>query len=298
MEVFFKMAKITTKLPNPDGVSAGGTGTFRIPVGRRIHVLYMTYKYNESTQNPSHFTEIRIYINGQVFQRFKGIEKQTLNKFDGLSSGNGILEISFDRRKLKLSGGEEETSLNTAVKNESGQIINSMYMEVDIDKDATITPTDLSLYAKESDSIMYNLDGTKAGPGIIPFIYKEQRTAADITQAFQISDLINPGTNAPDKAALSRVTFIPSTGSINYLSIKKNNYITFERTDALNRDIQKSGVRIPQNGYFSIDTTEDGRGGDVIDLQNITDFRYLLEVSAPMTITILSEYMGVLAVTN
>ena len=67
--------KITIKLPNPEGVAAGGTATFRIPVGRRIHALLLKYAYNATTQNVADFTEIRLYINGQVFQRFTGTER-------------------------------------------------------------------------------------------------------------------------------------------------------------------------------------------------------------------------------
>ena len=288
------MPKITTKLPNPEGVVAGGTATFRIPVGRRIHSLYLDYAYDATTQNVADFSEIRIFCNGQVIQRFTGTQRDTLNQFDGLQASTGILEIPFDRKGLKTMAGQEETALNTGVADAQGRKISTMYMEIDLDSGMTIAASDLALYAVQSDAIQTNADGSPAGPGVIPFIRTEQRNAAGADTDFQISDLVNPGVNAPDKAALNRVTFIPSTGALNNLKIDRNTYNIFDRTDELNRSIQTNGVRTPQSGYYTIDTTENGYGGQPIDLYGMTDFRYRLNVSAAMTITALSEYMGVL----
>jgi hypothetical protein len=282
------MSKITTKLPNPEGVVSGGTATFRIPVGRRIHALYLAYAYNAVSQNVADFTEIRIYANGNVIQRFTGNERDTLNQFDGKEASTGVLEIPFDRAGLKTVAGQEETALNTGVADSQGRKINAMYMEIDLDGGMTITASDLSLYAKQSDAVA-------GGPGTIPFIRREQRTAAGADTDFQISDLVNPGVNAPDKVALNRVTFIPSTGSIANMKIDRNTYNIFDRTNALNESIQKNGVRTPQAGYDVIDTTENGHGGEPIDLYGMTDYRYRLEVSSGMTLTCISEYLGVLS---
>ena len=281
------MPKITTKLPNPEGVVAGGTATFRIPVGRRIHALYLDYAYNASTQNVADFEEIRIFANGQVIQRFTGTERDELNQFDGKEASTGILEIPFDRAGLKTKAGEEETAINTGVADEQGRKITSMYMEIDLNSGMTITPSDLSLYALQSDAI-------PGGPGTIPYIRREQRNPAGADTDFQISDLVNPGVNAPDKVALSRVTFVPSTGSISNLKIDRNTYNIFDRTDELNRSAQTNGVRTPQSGYYTIDTGEKGYGGEPIELFGMTDYRYRLNVSAAMTLTCLSEYLGVL----
>lgn len=280
--------KITTKLPNPEGVVAGGTATFRIPVGRRIHSLFLDYAYNASTQNVADFTEIRIFANGQVIQRFTGTERDILNQFDGKEASTGILELPFDRSKLITKAGREETAINTAVADESGRKISSMYMEIDLDSGMTITASDLKLYAKQSDAI-------PGGPGTIPFIRREQRTSAGADTDFQIADLVNPGVNAPDKVALSRVTFVPSTGTISNLKIDRNTYEIFDRSDELNRSMQTNGIRKPQSGYYSIDSAENGQGGEPIELFGMTDYRYRLNISAAMTLTCLSEYLGVLS---
>lgn len=282
------MPKITTKLPNPEGVVAGGTATFRIPVGRRIHSLYLDYAYNVTTQNVADFEEIRIYVNGQVIQRFNGTERDVLNQYDGLEASTGILEIPFDRKGLKTAAGQEETAINTGVSDEQGRVISSMYLEIDLNSGMTISASDLSLYAKQSDSLA-------GGPGTIPYIRREQRNPAGADTDFQISDLVNPGVNAPDKVALNRVTFVPSTGTLGNLKIDRNTYNIFDRTDELNRSIQTNGVRTPQSGYYMVDSTENGYGGEPIDLYGMTDYRYRLDVSAAMTLTCLSEYLGVLS---
>lgn len=281
------MSKITVKLPNPEGVAAGGIATFRIPVGRRIHGLLLKYAYNATTQNVADFSEIRVYLNGAVVQRFTGTERDKMNQFDGLPASVGVLQIPFDRVNLKTVAGEENTALNTGVTDDKGRIINSMYMEIDLDSGMTIGSTDLELYAIESDAL-------PGGPGTIPYIRREQRNPAGADSDFQISDLVNPGVNAPDKIALNRVTFIPSTGSIANMRIDRNNYAIFDRPDAINRAVQDGGEKVPVSGYYTIDTTEKGHGGEVIDLYGMTDFRYRLDVSAAMTLTCLSEYVGVL----
>lgn len=288
--------KSTLVLPRPEGVSAGGTATFRIPVGRRIHELYLAFAYDVATQNLSHFTEIRLYMNSNIFQRYTATQRNTLNLFDGDTVVNGILKIPFDRKGLKSVAAQEETALNTNVPDKNGRKIDSLYMEVDIAAGATISPADLVLSAKVSDAITMvpNAAGVMvpAGPGTIPYLRNEQRTISGADSDFQISDLVNPGVNAFDKIALSRVTFVPSTGNLTNLRIDQNNYELVNRTVSLNQAMQQAGVRSPQSGYYTIDTGENGHGGDLIDLLGMTDYRYRLAADAAMTVTVLSEYFG------
>lgn len=281
--------KISTKLPNPQGVADGGTATFRIPVGKRIHELELVFNYNATTQNVSHFEEIRIFANGQVIQRFSGTERDFLNRFEGrkAASNKGILKLPFDRKGMITLPGRETTAINTGVADDNGIKIASMYMEIDIASGATIAESDLQLYALQSDAVA-------GGPGTIPFIRREQRNPAGADSDFQIADLINPGVNAPDKVALNRITFVPSAGTISNLKIDRNQYNIFDRTDGLNRSMQEDGIRVPQAGYYMIDPTERGISGEVINLMGTTDFRYRLNVSQAMTLTCLSEYLGVL----
>jgi hypothetical protein len=210
-----------------------------------------------------------------------------LNQFEGRAASVGVLELPFDRKDMLTLAGRENTAINTGVADQNGIKISSMYMEIDLSSGMTITADDLTLSALQSDAIA-------GGAGTIPFIRREQRNPAGADSDFQIGDLVNAGVNAPDKIALSRITFIPSTGSISRLKIERNQYNIFDRTDALNRAMQGYGKRTPQAGYYMIDPTERGVFGEVINLMGTTDYRYRLGVSAAMTLTCLSEYLGVL----
>lgn len=280
--------KITQRMPQGEGIAAGATATFRLPTGQRYHALYLEFPQS-SNLNVGKFNEIRLFINGQVFQKFSGTERNTLNMYDLLpnASALGVLVIPFDRIGLLLNEQQELTALNTGVPDDKGRLINNFYMEIDIDATATITPSNLVLSAKLSDAVV-------GGAGVIPYLRKEPRVIAGASADFQISDLVNPAVNSPDKMALSRVTFIPSANNIDHLQIDRNQYIVFDRSDTLNRMIQDSGIRAPQSNYYTIDTGENGIGGDVIQLLGMTDFRYRLNADGAMTVTILSEYFGVL----
>lgn len=283
--------KITQKMPSGEGIAAGQTATFRLPVGQRYHALYLQFAYNAGTQNLSHFTEIRLFVNGQVFQKFTATERDALNRFDlmpAATANGGVLIIPFDRTGLLEDLQAEITAINTGVADDKGRLINNFYMEVDLAAGVTITPANLTLWAKLSDSVA-------GGAGLIPYIRREPRVVAGADEDFQLSDLVNPGVNSPDKVALSRVTFVPSAGTLSRLRIDRNQYIIFDRTDSINRQIQDAGVRAPIAGYYSIDTSENGIGSDVIQLLNMTDYRYRLGCSGAMTINVLSEYFGVLS---
>lgn len=280
--------KLTQKLPNPDAVAAGNTATLRVPVGRRVHQIMLTYPYSANL-NATKFDEIRVFVNGNVIQRFSGTQRDKLNQFDGMGSDvTGVLVIPFERTGAWTVGEREMTALNTGSANEAGLMINSLYIEIDINATATIFPSQLRAYSIESDQIA-------GGAGLIPYIRTELRSVTGADTDFQISDLVNPGVNAPDKIALLRATFVPkNAATINNLRIDRNAYNLFDRTDTLNRIVQTNGIRLPQVGYYSIDTCESGVAADVIQLVNMTDFRYRLDVSGASDINVISEYYGVL----
>jgi len=286
--------KITVRLPSPEGVAEGSTATFRIPTGRRIHELFLQYK--KADQDISDFLEFRLYINSQLFQRFSGVERDNLNVFDKSPSAqdDGVLGIPFDRKKLLTVAGREMTALNTGVADANGVSIKSMYMEVDIKAGATIVAADLILSSLESDPIYVDDKGAAYGAGIIPFIRREVRNAAGADSDFQISDLVNPGVNSPDKISLNRITFKLSAGVVSNLKVDRNQYTIFDRSARLNNHVLSSGVRSPVLGFYTLDTTETGQGGELIQLFGMTDFRYRLQIDQKCSITCISEYFGAL----
>lgn len=269
------MARIEVRMPAGEGIAAGQTATFKLPIGRRFHELQLAY----SGVTLAQLTEMRLFANGKVIHRYSATDRDNLNQFDGRAAAAGILAIPFDRYKLKTLAGEEETALNTGSADANGVAITSLYLEIDIDA-AAVAPV-LSLTATQSDAL-------PGGPGTVLHIQRHTRDAAGAGE-FDISDLPR---GTATSIALNRVIFKPSANDISKVQIDRNQYVIFERSKALNEKVQTDGVRVPQAGYIVVDKTERGYGGDPIDLVGVSDFRYKLTMTGAATLTILSEYLG------
>ena len=269
--------RIEQKMPPFEGVSAGNTALIKLPIGRRFHSLFLTYAGVTLAQ----MTEIRIMANGKVFQRFTATERDSMNKFIGMAAAGGILEIPFDRKGLKNRDQEELTAVNTNVPDANGFAIRSFTVEIDIA--GTATAPALSVHATQSEAVV-------GGPGLMLNIRKDSRNPAGAGE-FEIADFLY---NTPVSQALNRVFFKPSAGTISDIKIERDLYLIWQRTKALNEKVQTDGERVPQAGYVVIDTTELGYGGNNIGLGGVQDFRYRLDVDQAMSITAISEYIGVL----
>ncbi|WP_299592713.1 major capsid protein P2 [uncultured Microbulbifer sp.] len=273
-------------MPGNEGGSPGTTALWKLPVGNRFHSLSLAY----TGVTLAEMTEIRIKLNGLVIQRFSGTERDLLNQFLGLKAAGGILRIPFDRIGLKNRDQEELTAINTNVADAQGNKISAFTVEVDVDAGATAPAFELD--AEQSDSIELNLDGSKAGPGLIPYLIKGNRSPSGSGE-FEIGDF-NYGRS--DSLSLNRITFLPSANNIEQVEVMANNERIFKRKAAINTRIQEDGDagRVPQSGAWVIDTTENGYGAATIPLVGLSDFRYRLWVDGAMTITALQEYNGVL----
>ena len=271
------MARIETRLPYPEGVVAGGTAVFKIPVGRRIHEMVLVY----SGVTLAQLTEIRVIANGKTIHRYSAVVRDALNQFDGRTAAAGLLVIPFDRYKLKNRGGEEETALNTDSYDDNGRGIGSVTVEIDIDGAAS-APV-LSMTASQSEKI-------PGGAGTVLHINKFPRSAAGAGE-LQISDIPFGGITTQ---ALNRATFVPSAGDISEAIIERDTYVIFERSKTLNERHQNDGVRKPQSGYIVIDKTEKGYAGDPVALAGFADFRYRLECTEAAQIDCYIETLGAL----
>ena len=79
--------------------------------------------------------------------------------------------------------------------------------------------------------------------------------------------------------------------------LERDDFVMFDRTDALNTRIQTDNVRVPQASTFMYDTTEKGYGVDQLltrkpDGTLVNDLRWFLEIDGAMTVTSLVEYIG------
>lgn len=275
--------RFDTKMPAPNAVAVSSTTTFRLPIGRRYHSLALIGL--ATTFAPSDLTEIRVIANEKVIQRFSGDDRDVMNQFDGreaaaISAAAFELVIPFDRYGILTRDGEEYTALNTGSVGPDGKAIRSLSVEVDIGAAPTGTPS-LQMYATQSQAV----DG---GPGAVPYILKSSRDWAS-ADTYDISDMPRGGVNTQ---FLDKLFIKPSAGTLDNFEVLADNVKLFERTARLNAKAQRDGIRVPQAGWYAIDRTEHGYGGDPFDLRGLNDWRLKLAVSGAMTAKIYAHYIG------
>lgn len=281
------MGRISVRMPAPEGIGAGQTATFKLPIGRRYHALHIIGSAATSGFGVDDLSEIRILANAKVIQRFTGAERNAMNLFDGredaaIDSNNFLLTIPFDRYGLMTKAGEEETALNTgSVDPKTGKALNSLSVEIDIAASGFVGAPSLVMYADQSEQL-------PGGPGTVPHILRSTRDFAGSGE-YDISDLPRGGETT---LALDRIFFKPSANDISLVKVESDQYTIFERTKSLNNRILTDGIRVPQDGYYVLDRTEWAYGGDPIPLVGPQDFRYKLTLSGAATVTILSHYLG------
>lgn len=285
------MPRISTKMPAANAVTAGSTTTFKGPIGRRYHALFLlgTATGGGAAFAVSDLSEIRLLVNEKVIQRYSGADRDMMNKFDGreaaaISDVLFNLVLPFDRYNMFTKEGEEATALNTgSLDPKTGQSITAFSVEVDVAGTAAGT-LKLELYAEQSESV-------PGGPGLVPYIHRAstQYTGAD---NFSIPDLPRGGVSTQ---FLDKLFLIPSASTLENLLLEVNNYKVFERTAALNERIQRDGIRVPQPGVYVIDRTEHGTAGDPIGLAGIDSLELKFTTGAAMTLNRYTHYLGGLA---
>ena len=268
------MSRPFLKLPSFDGVAAGQTATLKLPIGFRYHQLFISYAGVTLAQ----LTEIRVLANGKLLQRFSATERDILNQFDGRPAAAGILVLPFDRYGMKNRAAEEETALNTGVADSRGIAINSLHIEIDIDA-AAAAPV-LSAKAERSAPV-------PDGPGLLPFIYKMNRSV-DVGE-FSISDIPygRLETQALEKMMLT-------TTAITSVRVERDTFPVIERTIAENDLVQTEGVRVPVAGYEFIDFTERGYAANLLGLVGLNDFALRMDVTGAGNIPMIVQYAGAL----
>jgi hypothetical protein len=278
--------RIDTKMPAPaSAVAASSTVTFKLPIGRRYHALQLRGGGSGLDFQVVMLAEIRILANAKVIQRFSGADRDVMNVFDGRTAANidadtFILVIPFDRYGLLTLPAEEETALNTGSADKAGRAINQLSIEVDIGTGFTGVPT-LELWATQS-------EGQPGGAGTIPYLLKSVRDYSSAA-SYEVSDLPRGGVSTQFVNALY---FKPSASTLDNFEVSANNVKLFQRTAELNKRLQTDGIRTPQSGWYVIDRTEHGYGGDPYDLRGLDDWRVKFDTGAAMTLTMYTAYLG------
>lgn len=282
--------RIDTKMPAPaSSVAASSTITFRLPIGRRYHSLQLLGSGAGLGFGVDDLSEIRVLANSKVIQRFSGSDRNTMNLFDGredasIDADTFNLLLPFDRYGLLTKAGEEETALNTGSPDANGRSINQLAVEIDIAASGFSGTPQLAMYATQSESL-------PGGPGTVPYVLKSTRDYASADD-YSISDFPRGGVSTQ---FIDKLFLKPSTSTLEDFLVEANQVKIFERTAALNERLQRDGIRVPQAGWYVIDRTEHGYGGDVFDLRSLDDWRLSFTTGAALTLTSYVHYLGGLA---
>jgi len=283
--------RISTRMPAFEGVGAGVIATNRLPIGKQYYSLALAY----SGVTLAQMKQITVYANNKPIVQRTAEQINKMNQHDGLAAANGILLIPFTRQNLKQRVNEEITAIPTNNVPVAGHFtVTELRVEIDIDAGAS-NPA-LSLTAEQS------LNTRQVGPNgdLLPLnacglILHQRRSFEDVlTGTAEITNLNRGGVT---NSLLNRITFKPSAGNLDNLKIEREGFTLFERSKALNDLKLNNGVRVSKSadGYYTIDPTESGYGGDLLDIsRQFNDLRFIMDASADATITILPDYVGLL----
>lgn len=279
--------RFDTKMPAPVAtVTAGGTITFDLPIGRRYHALELVGGGAGLSFNVEALQEVRVLANSKIIQRFSGADRNAMNLFLGLEAAaidddNFNLAIYFDRYNLMTQAGETETAINTGSVSQDGRSINQFKLEVDIASSGFSGAPSLTMNAAQSEAL-------PGGPGTIPYLLKSVRDFAAATD-YEISELPRGGVSTQ---FIDQIFMKPSASTLDNFVVEANRTKLFERSAATNERRQRNGVRAPQAGWYVIDRTEHGYGGDPFDLRGLDDFRIKVTTGAAMQLTMYTAYLG------
>jgi hypothetical protein len=279
--------RIDTKMPAPAAaVAASSTITFKLPIGRRYHSLQLLGSGAGLSFGLDCLSEIRVLANSKVIQRFTGQDRNTMNLFDGredatIDDDTFNLVLPFDRYGLLTKPGEEETALNTGSADAQGKSINQLSVEIDIAASGFTGTPGLAMYATQSEA-------QPGGAGTIPYILKSTRDYS-AANTYAISDLPRGGVSTQ---FIDRIFLKPSTSTLENFLVEANSTKIFERTAALNDRMLRDGIRVPQAGWYVIDRTEHGYGGDPFDVRGLADWRLQLDTGAALTLKMYTHYLG------
>ena len=276
------MTRIFTRMPDADSVAPGNTATFRVPTNpRRLHYSYLKMSGGLTA---ALIDEIRVLSGQTIIQRMTGAQRNTINKFLGLtdSDTSNMLVIPFDRPGLKSRQMEELTALNVGVAGPNGEIINQLTIEVDI---AAAAPGTVALKHRAEQS-----PAVEGGPGAVARLLPQTFINTEVGEKEFSQDNIGSGS----RLSLNAAYFF--TGNFNRLQVQRNQKDVFDRDTDDNELIQSDGVRVPQAGLFVYDRTERGYGADPLDLRGLEDFRYVADIAAAGDFKVFQEFIGTLPV--
>ncbi len=277
--------KVTRKLPPFQGsVAASSTVTCQIPIGLSVENIFLVY----ATITLAQMTNIVISANNRDVINFRsGTELDRFNQFEGRAAASGILALDLTRFGLRTREAEELTRYGTGLAFDPKQTlangqrnpfynpspIASLTLRIDTAATGTISgyyvgslpsPTGLIRKITRVDPPSFN-----AGSG---------NTYAGLPKGDDINKLFLWATDITD------------------LSIDREAYRVFDRTDTLNDLIQTDGVRVPTSNAYVFDPTEMGNGAETLETRGVGDLVVNITKTASGTAPMSLDTIGPLGV--
>lgn len=266
------------QLTAPDGVTAGGTATFKLPRGFRYHEFFIVYGGTLATN----YGEMRVIANTENIHRYDVTERDMMNQTDKLAAAAGVLRVPMDSVGMRERAGEEETALNVGrpagMQPQPGEITSA---EIQIDVKAGAVSPSLKIYASVSPAVA-------GGAGVVRHLVKTTRSSSGAGAL----DIINLQYNRPNRAYIRRM-FVNST-ALDNIVIERDNKRIFERTKTLNDLVlSDSAYRSQQSGWTLVDKTERGYAREAISTIGAQDLLLRLNMTgAVASFPLLVEYVG------
>lgn len=267
-----------------EGVSAGGTSTVNIPVGRRYHGLKCfvaaTVSGSPSTDPTAIIASARLLVNGVLIRDLTPTQAIALNTMDGVTPAASELPFFFSDPKRPTVDGQEATSWDLSdqkkctleVRFLAGAVSPSMSVMADFDYGInTIT----------------NADGSKS---------KYLAIIKQLAQTYNAPSGPYDITTLPVKFPIQRILLAASTGSITQVEVKRDGEIVLEASTAQNSAFLKDfGIDASKFSYpICFDYTQ--QLTDALTGQNfnanpsgIKDLNVKATSSAANTLTVLTE---------
>lgn len=263
------------KLPSFSPPSAGADTTLDIPQGPLYKRLWIKY----SGVTLAQLKNIEVRQNGTTFQTFRtGAELDKINQYFGHQPASGWLVIDFDDSDAFTIGGLDLYGWQT---NPAGS--NFATGQIKISIDAAAAGPALECYAEQA---QYNDRAWRRTRTFRTYDYN----AAAIGD-YEISDL--PKGGSFDQ--LGRVYF--HNANISKVRLKMNNVELYEVPEALNDRYQEDVDRVPDASTYIFDPSAyaSRRTGAIISTIDVSDFRFILSMSAAGAIPLTVEYRELLS---
>ena len=252
------MPQITKRLPKISSLSGGTTVTIDCPLGRVYHHIVLEFAPNTAAALAA-MTGIRVIVNGTAVQRYtSGTQLNTMNMFVGRADAvtQGRLFIDFDQHDVRIRPDEWLTALMTGSgyrDDATGQAdprpVESLQIEIDIADPQILT----ALRAKA----LQNTTGK-----INAVIRHVRQFNSDIAAGVGRHDIDKLPLGSLFKRVGLDFTNRGGTAALDTALVLVDDFVLFERNVADNEAEQTDGWRTPQAGWYFIDPTEAGYGGE------------------------------------